>query len=236
MPKVSRPFYWLERLFWSLHSHTWDEPLQTPEGQDRVQARVDWLTGHCRGGGDNERVVARILDLGCGTGNYALALAKAGFDVVGLDFAPGMLDKARTKAAKLPEARPSVIFEQADLNRDLPFPDASFDHVLCVLALQCVAQPSRFLREARRVLKDSGLFLIVVPSFDSRAAGSCRKQKISLLQRIFAQLKRWANRSSRVQKLTRDELASLLVEAGFEIFEERAAFSTIELLVRTARP
>ena len=40
---------------------------------------------------------AQVLDAGCGTGTYALALAKAGFNVIGIDYASGMLARARAK-------------------------------------------------------------------------------------------------------------------------------------------
>lgn len=56
-----------------------------------------------------ERVFARhargkvrtLLDLGCGTGNHALPLAQRGYEVVGVDRAPAMLEQARSKAAGL---------------------------------------------------------------------------------------------------------------------------------------
>jgi ubiquinone/menaquinone biosynthesis C-methylase UbiE len=39
----------------------------------------------------------RALDAGCGTGNYALALAQVGFHVTGIDYAAGMLARAQDK-------------------------------------------------------------------------------------------------------------------------------------------
>lgn len=43
--------------------------------------------------------VRRVLDLGCGTGGHAIPLAGRGYDVVGVDRSPAMLDAARAKAA-----------------------------------------------------------------------------------------------------------------------------------------
>lgn len=223
MPKNGRPFYWLERVFWNLHSYTWDDYLQLPETREGIQATVAWLTSY--GQRDNERV----LDVGCGTGNYALALAEVGFDVVGIDFAPGMLNKARTKAARLPQA--SVTFEQADLNRDLPFLANSFDQAICVVALQCVADPPHFLQEIRRVLKPDGLFLVVVAD-SSQTAAPKKKLKTTLPRLIFWKLKALASKSRRVRKYTRNELMALLTSAGFDVVEERVHPGTIALVGR----
>jgi ubiquinone/menaquinone biosynthesis C-methylase UbiE len=223
MPKNSRPFYWLERVFWSLHSCTWDDHLQLPETQEGIQAMVAWLTSYRQH--DNERV----LDVGCGTGNYALALAEIGFDVVGVDFAPRMLKKARAKAAQLPQ--PSVTFEQADFNTDLRFPADSFASAICIHAFQCVADPPRFLREIRRVLRPDGLFLVVAVD-SSQTAAPKKKLKTTLPRLIFWKLKALASKSRRVRKYTRDELMALLTSVGFDVVEERVHPGTIALMGR----
>lgn len=223
MPKDGHSFYWLERVFWSLHSYTWDDHLQVPEYREGIQATVDLLARYRQR--DNERV----LDVGCGTGNHALTLAEAGFNVVGIDFAPGMLKKAKAKAARLPQA--SVTFEQADFNRDLRFPANSFDHAICIAALQCVINPPRFLREIRRVLKPGGLFLVVVGD-SSRTAAPKKKLKTTLPRLIFWKLKALAGKTKWVRKYTRDDLASLLMNAGFDVVEERVYPGTIALMGR----
>jgi SAM-dependent methyltransferase len=67
--------------------------------------------------------VRRALDVGTGTGDGAVALARhfPDAEVVGVDFAEGMLELARRKA-------PELRFERADASR-LPFPDDSFELV-----------------------------------------------------------------------------------------------------------
>ena len=69
----------------------------------------------------------RILDVGTGTGRAAIALAKAGADVVGVDASEEMLAVARDRAR---EAGARVQFDVADAHR-LPFPDRSFDSAVC---------------------------------------------------------------------------------------------------------
>lgn len=71
-----------------------------------------------------------VLDLCCGQGNVAEALAAAGFAVTGVDFSPQMLAHARARA-------PSVEFIEADA-QDLPFEAAQFGAVTCSFGLMHV--------------------------------------------------------------------------------------------------
>src|SRR5207244_437849 len=95
-------------------------------------------------------------DLGCGTGNYELALSDRGVAAVGVDFAPGMLTRAAAKA-------PGASFVRADLQRPLPFADHSVAAVLSVYSLQLL-DIARVLGEVRRVLVPGGQLLVEVPS------------------------------------------------------------------------
>jgi ubiquinone/menaquinone biosynthesis C-methylase UbiE len=72
------------------------------------------------------RKPASLLDLGCGTGNHALILAKRGYRVTGIDSSAGMLRVARAKV----QGRPSLTFLRADMRRfDL---GRRFDAALCM--------------------------------------------------------------------------------------------------------
>jgi ubiquinone/menaquinone biosynthesis C-methylase UbiE len=98
----------------------------------------------------------RVLEIGCGTGNLALAAKRAcpAAEVTGLDPDPGALAKGRRKAAR---ARLTLRFDQG-FAQALPYPDASFDRVLSSLMLHHLdaADRPRALREVRRVLKPGG--------------------------------------------------------------------------------
>jgi demethylmenaquinone methyltransferase/2-methoxy-6-polyprenyl-1,4-benzoquinol methylase len=113
-----------------------------------------------------ERPDALVLDLCCGTGDLAFALARAGrAHVVGADFAHTMLVRAREKSsARVPSqdqnaASPGPFFE-ADALR-LPFADASFDLVTTAFGFRNLANYEAGLREIQRVLKPGGTVAIL---------------------------------------------------------------------------
>jgi demethylmenaquinone methyltransferase / 2-methoxy-6-polyprenyl-1,4-benzoquinol methylase len=98
---------------------------------------------------------ARVLDLCCGTGDLAFAFrreAPRGAKIIGSDFVPEMLARARAKAAA---ARAAVEFIEADALH-LPFADASFDLVSCAFGFRNLANYERGLQEILRVLKPGG--------------------------------------------------------------------------------
>lgn len=72
--------------------------------------------------------VSRVLDLGCGSGNYSLEFAKWGLAVVGLDYEQEMIRLAREKARKLGL---SVDFITGDM-RNLEDIEGKFDAVICI--------------------------------------------------------------------------------------------------------
>jgi len=96
----------------------------------------------------------RILDVGCGTGRLAAALAERALARVwGIDPEPRMLEQARTRAPR------DVGFKEARAE-ELPFKDGWFDRVLFRLSLHLVDRP-RALEEAARVLVAGGRVAIV---------------------------------------------------------------------------
>ncbi len=107
-----------------------------------ARALVDWA---------GPRLGERVLDVGCGTGiaaRHALKLVDPDGTVTGVDLNAGMLAVARQLA-------PEVDFHQADALA-LPFPDDSFDLVVCAQVLQFLPDRVAAITEAARVLAPGG--------------------------------------------------------------------------------
>ena len=108
---------------------------------------------------------ALVLDLCCGTGDLAFALARAGkVRILGADFAHTMLVRAKAKSATLlvgtSAPSPRMLFFEADALH-LPFADASFDLVTSAFGFRNLANYEAGLREISRVLKPGGTIAIL---------------------------------------------------------------------------
>ena len=110
------------------------------------------------------RPEALALDLCCGTGDLAFALARAGkARILGADFAHTMLVRARAKSATLfpsGSANAPMAFFEADA-LCLPFADASFDLVTSGFGFRNLANYEAGLGEIHRVLKPGGTIAIL---------------------------------------------------------------------------
>src|SRR6266704_1969872 len=101
----------------------------------------------------------RALDVCCGTGDLALALARRGAHTVGPDFNDEMLRIAVPKAGKSVERRVSTLrFVRGDAQQ-IPFPDNSFDIVTIGYGLRNLASWEIGLREMERVARPGGRLL-----------------------------------------------------------------------------
>jgi SAM-dependent methyltransferase len=92
-----------------------------------------------------------LLDLGCGTGAYAVALSERGWNVTGVDLSEDMLRRARERGV-------SVVLADATV---LPFPDASFDAAISIFTHSDFDDFPTALREVTRVLKENAPFVYI---------------------------------------------------------------------------
>jgi ubiquinone/menaquinone biosynthesis C-methylase UbiE len=122
------------RWMWSLGDYA---PLAA-----RLEPHAEALAAAC-----DIRPGARVLDVGAGSGNFALAAARRGAEVTASDLSPRMLElgAARSSAEGLP-----VTWVEADAE-GLPFPDASFDVVASVFGAMFAPRPVLVASELMRV-------------------------------------------------------------------------------------
>ena len=93
-----------------------------------------------------------VLDVATGSGNAAIAAARLGCDVVGIDYVPSLLEGARERAAA---ERLVIDFVDGDAEA-IPFPDSSFDAVLSVYGSMFAPDHLRAAAELVRVVRPGG--------------------------------------------------------------------------------
>lgn len=96
----------------------------------------------------------RVLDVATGSGNTAISAARRVTEVVGVDFVPALLDRARERA-EAERLTKRVTFEIGDAEH-LPFPDHSFDVVVSTFGCMFAPDPMRTAQELTRVCRSGG--------------------------------------------------------------------------------
>jgi SAM-dependent methyltransferase len=99
----------------------------------------------------------RVLDLGCGAGEFTAEIARAGATAVGVDVAETALARARS-------GHPGLDLRLAPIDGPLPLEDSELDVVFSSEVIEHVADTAHWLSEVRRVLSPGGRLLITTPS------------------------------------------------------------------------
>lgn len=142
-----------------------------------------------------------VLDAGCGDGRDAQTLTELGAKVTGIDLSEGLLGVARKRAIEAEFVHGSFL--------DLPFPEESFDGIwsqASLVHLETVEDVQRALSEFARVLKHNGRMHLLVKEQTGSDKTAVVTDSLSNHDRFF-------------RYYERNELSSLLLQAGFTIDE-----------------
>ena len=197
---------WLQRAraAWDERAADWDACSQANAAAPDRGADLDrtWTALALRPG-------CRLLDAGCGTGQFALAFAERGCRVVGVDLSPAMIARARSHADER-SVEQSVEWREGDLTH-LADADATFDAVHARVSLQFVPDPAAALREFRRVLTADGRLYASVPGALSPIYGRTWQRFVDPEGFTTNRLVPW-------------ELEALLAHLGWEILDGWGSF------------
>jgi SAM-dependent methyltransferase len=145
---------WFFRFMYDRESAAWQRGRDEPEQRELVERTAHELANVVAPPGP-------VADLGCGPGAHALALARRGYKVIGVDGSPRMVEVARARAAR---DEVDVTFDVHDVSAPLRFADASLGGVVAILVLQHLPHPGAFIAEIRRCLRPGGHLLITAPA------------------------------------------------------------------------
>ena len=168
-----------------------------------------------------------LLDVGCGTGVFSMyAQEKTGCTLSGVDGSAYALQEARERGF-------TGVATIEDLNSSaLPYPDSSFDFVLCKDVLEHLRNPLHVVRECRRVLASSGILLLHVPNHFPLIG----RAKFLLNGNIdtfdfFPGATRWD--FPHLRFFTHNEFVRVSCDVGFELVEDLSnSFPYVPLLNR----
>ncbi len=146
---------------------------------------------------------AAVLDLGCGAGHVSFAAAPHVTSIVAYDLSPEMLRTVDHEARK--RGHQNILTRQGRAEA-LPFQDASFDFVCTGYSAHHWTETRTALKEARRVLKPGGGFIVIDTCTPQNPLFDTHLQAIELLRD-----------ESHVRNYSPAEWNSMLTEAGFTV-------------------
>jgi 2-polyprenyl-6-hydroxyphenyl methylase/3-demethylubiquinone-9 3-methyltransferase len=190
------------------HDAIWEQ-VPEPSVPAYALVRERFLLEHLRREADRIGRAPRVLDVGCGEGTFAAAMASAGAEVVAVDVAGEAVRRAR-------ELYPELDVRLAEPEAELALADASFDVVWVGETIEHVADTAGWLSELRRVLRSGAVLLLSTPDH-----GPLSRLRLGLDRRAFEA--RFHPRSDHLRFYTRRSLSELLADYRFEEVELRGA-------------
>jgi ubiquinone/menaquinone biosynthesis C-methylase UbiE len=193
-----------------VNEEMWDSRAET---YDRCLAFLRWtqkkLVSVLQLGGN-----PHLLDLGCGTGwavRYAASLTNGHGQFYGIDISSKMIKKAEANSTNYR----NVHFRRANAE-ELPFENCIFDRIICSNAFHHYSDPSKVIREARRVLKPRGRIYILDVTSDS------------FLTRILDRLAKKLERGH-VKIYSTSEYRSLFTRAGLFYVTNKSILRSLKI-------
>jgi ubiquinone/menaquinone biosynthesis C-methylase UbiE len=181
---------------------------------ERFEQRREWLLARVPRG-------ARVLDVGCGAGEFAYALREAGAVPIGVDVAREPLRRAAQRD-------PALDLRLWAPGAPLPLDDASVDIAWAGEVLEHVVDLAPWLSEVRRVVRPGGELLLSTPHH-----GPGRLIALALSRRRFAE--HFEPRGDHVRFFSPATLRGLLEDLGFDVLELRPALRRSTILGRARR-
>ncbi len=159
----------------------------------------------------------RLLDIGCGTGEFLDVAEKKGFQVYGLEPSPKAHEIART-------SHPVIRGELKDVN----FKEKHFEVITLWSVLEHVPKPRDFLRRLHSILKEKGLLALRLPDVEGllpslallihRISLGCIASPLRIIYQLDWHSKHYYGYNC-------ETLARLLEESGFEVVDSRSESS-----------
>jgi 2-polyprenyl-6-hydroxyphenyl methylase / 3-demethylubiquinone-9 3-methyltransferase len=188
------------KKFDRLASRWWD-PLGPMKPLHRMNpARIGWIEGFLHG-------PTRILDVGCGAGLAAEALARHGHDVLGIDAAGEAIEVARAHA----EGRGLTLTYRACRAEDLLAEGMRFPFVTCLEVIEHVPDPAAFVRVLAELLEPGGLLILSTLNRTRRSWLTAKVGAEYLLRMLPVGTHDWS------AFITPAELAAMLRTAGLRV-------------------
>jgi 2-polyprenyl-3-methyl-5-hydroxy-6-metoxy-1,4-benzoquinol methylase len=155
----------LARVYASLEDAVYDQ--EDDNRRVAAERHLGFVTRHVPKPG-------KLLDVGCSTGLFAVAAARAGWESTGIDASTWSIERAK-------ERRSAARFEAASLET-LALPERSFDVITLWDVLEHVSDPAAVVRQAERWLKPGGWFFLSLPNAASWTARALGRRWVLLLR------------------------------------------------------
>ncbi len=166
--------------------------------------QLEWYGGTLRSWVESMDLTegATILEIGCGPGELALDMARAGYQVTATDKSEKMLNRARKNALH------GVTFQNADALH-LPFENDHFDAVIAASLLNVIADKNALLMQMARVTKPAGKVSVFFPTpkfTPERMMQFSKENQLDAFQSASFEL--WASKAPKLESTQAEKLFS----------------------------